>query len=171
MWNQSSNLSYEQALIRATKYCAYQERYQLQVKQKLVELKVERKDIDPIICYLIEHNYLNEQRFASTYARGKVRIKHWGKQKVKAQLKYFGLSENCIQQALKEIDLMEYLKILALALERRLAQGKGPDDWSQRQDARQYLITRGFESDKIDEVINTHYASEEKKQTTTGIRS
>jgi regulatory protein len=163
MCNQNSNLSYEQALIRATKFCAYQERYQQQVKQKLSDLRVDRKDIDAIICYLIEHNYLNEQRFACAYARGKLRIKHWGILKIKAQLKYLGLSDNCINQALQEIDAMEYLTILNQQLVRRLEHKKMADNWTQQQDARQYLMARGFEPNKVDDIIKTHYANKEKE--------
>jgi regulatory protein len=149
--------------VRATKFCAYQERYQQQVKQKLSELKVDQKDIDAIICYLIEHNYLNEQRFACAYARGKLRIKHWGMQKIKDQLKYFGLSDNCIKQALQEIDSTEYRTVLKQELVRRLAHKKIADVWTQHQDARQYLIAKGFESNKVDDIINAHYANKEKE--------
>lgn len=162
MFNQSQNLSYEQALLRATKYCAYQERYQQQVRQKLIELRASKHDIDAIICYLLEHNYLNEQRFASAYARGKLRIKHWGKQRIQSQLKFFGLSDNCIKHALKELDQDEYLNILKLEFIRRLERQNLSDRWKQMQDARQYLISRGFEAQCIDEVIKKCKDDEEK---------
>ena len=45
-------------------YCAYQERCHQEVIQKLRQLKMIPSAIDRIIGYLIEHNYLNETRFA-----------------------------------------------------------------------------------------------------------
>ncbi len=164
MFNQSQNLNYEQALIKATKYCAYQERYQQQVRQKLLELRVNKENIEAIICYLLEHNYLNEQRFASAYARGKLRIKHWGKQRIQSQLKFFGISDNCIKQALKELDQNEYLDILKLEFIRRIVHQNLGNNWMQIQDARQYLISRGFEGHSVDDQIKKHKEDEEKNK-------
>jgi regulatory protein len=143
----------ELALIRATKYCAYQERYQQQVRNKLFELSVHSNDIEDIITYLIEHNFLNESRYAICYARGKMRIKHWGIQKIKAQLKNFGITEYCIKQAIKELDLDEYENILKLEIEKKLSKSKFSVKWMKEKETKMYLIGRGFENQLIDEIL------------------
>jgi regulatory protein len=150
-----SYLPKEVALLKATRYCAYQERYQQQVRQKLSELAVEPNDIEIIIVYLIEHNYLNEERYAAVFARGKMRIKHWGLQKIKSQLKLFGISDYCIKAAINAIDKEEYYRILNVEVEKKIRKSKLNIDWMKERETKMYLMGRGFESDLIEEVLKS----------------
>ena len=103
------HLTKEQALQKLKHYCAYQERCHSEVKEKLFNLGVWKKEHDEIISTLIEENYLNEERFAIAYAGGKWRVKHWGRVKIKYELKQKQVSEYCIKKALMAIDNDEYL--------------------------------------------------------------
>ena len=47
--------------------------------------------IDLLIIELIQFNFLNEERYARSFARGKFRIKKWGKLKIRMALKKRGL--------------------------------------------------------------------------------
>jgi regulatory protein len=152
-----SYLPKELAIIRATKYCAYQERYQQQVRNKLYELSVHSNDVEDIITFLIEHNFLNESRYALSYARGKMRIKHWGVQKIKAQLKHFGITDYCIKQAIQALDLDEYEKILKIEIEKKLRKSKFNVKWMREKETKTYLIGKGFESQLIDEVLKAGF--------------
>ncbi|MFQ3349694.1 MAG: regulatory protein, partial [Candidatus Arcticimaribacter sp.] len=62
-----------------------------------------------IIGKLITDNYLNETRYAQSYARGKFRIKKWGKIRILSQLKFCGISAWNIKKGMQEIDSGEYL--------------------------------------------------------------
>lgn len=93
-------------------YCAYQERCHQEVIQKLHQFKMIPSAIDRIIGYLIEHNYLNETRFAKSFARGKFRIKKWGKERLLRELKQRNISSYNIRLALKEIPEDDYLKTI-----------------------------------------------------------
>ena len=108
----NKNLTKEQALQKLKHYCAYQDRCHSEVKEKLYHLGVWKKDHDPIIAALVEENYLDEERFAIAFAGGKFRIKHWGRVKIKYELKQKQVSDYSIKKALKQIDEGEYLKIL-----------------------------------------------------------
>lgn len=90
-------------------YCAYQERCHEEVIQKLKSLNMIPQAIDSIIGHLLEHNFLNEERFARSFARGKFRIKHWGKVRIVRELKARQISRYNIDAALKEIDEEEYI--------------------------------------------------------------
>lgn len=90
-------------------YCAYQERCHKEVSEKLYSLGIGRDDADEIIVYLINNNFLNEERFAQSFARGKHRIKFWGKVRIVNELKFRNISQRNINTALKEIDPDEYL--------------------------------------------------------------
>jgi regulatory protein len=105
-------LTKEQALQKLKHYCAYQERCHSEVKEKLYSLGVWKKDHDEIIASLIEENYLNEVRFAIAYAGGKLRVKQWGRVKIRYELKQKQVSDYCINKALKQIHEEAYMAVL-----------------------------------------------------------
>lgn len=83
---QQKLLSQEQIIKKLESYCAYRERCESEVKQKLVALKVEAGEVDFYLQYLIENNLLNENRFIDAYTRGKFNSKSWGRRKIAAAL-------------------------------------------------------------------------------------
>lgn len=103
-----SYLSLEQAKTKLEHFCAYQERCHSEVTTKMYNLKIAIKFHDEIIVYLIEHNFLNEERFARSFARGKHRISYWGKNRIISELKLRQISSILIKKALEEIDDSEY---------------------------------------------------------------
>lgn len=101
------------ALQKAEQYCAYQERAQQEVRNKLYDWGLWPDAIEQIIANLIEGNFLNEERFARQYAKGKFSQKGWGRIKIKQALKFKRIPEKLIQKALKEIDGDDYTKRLS----------------------------------------------------------
>lgn len=147
-------LTPKQALPKIKQFCAYQERCHKEVKEKLFELGLRVDEIDEIIVVLIEENYLNEARFATQYTLGKYRIKHWGKNKIKYELKQKEISPYNINQAFKEIDFDEYYKILLKVAAKHLSlQSKG-NAAIKKQKTIQFLIQKGFEMDLIKEAMD-----------------
>lgn len=98
----------EQVKRKLEHYCAYQERCHAEVESKLYALKVPRSYHAQIMVYLIEENYLNEQRFAVSFARGKHTISYWGKRRIELELKQRNISAYLIRFALNEIDEQVY---------------------------------------------------------------
>lgn len=134
-------------------FCAYQERCHEEVKSKLFELKCPYEDIDEYILYLIENDFLNEMRFAEQYSLGKFRLKKWGRNKIRYQLKSKKISEYCIKYALSKIDEHEYDMTLSNLFEKKLEELKGEKNlFILQKKIYQYLIQKGYESD----LINTH---------------
>lgn len=134
-------------------WCAYQERSQNEVRQKLYEYRLEPEAVDSIIIDLIEEKFLNEERFAMAFASGKFRIKHWGRNKIKMGLKQHRVSDYCIKKALKSIDGDEYEKILERVLEKKIRLTKGSDSKKKYYAVLNYAMARGFESDLIIEQL------------------
>ena len=137
-------------------YCAYQERCHKEVNEKLKQMGMIPMVIDQIISDLIRENYLNELRFAEAFARGKFRIKKWGKSRIVSALKQRNISDYCIKKALKEIPQEEYLQTFhELALKKGLSLQENTLDVQKRK-LMQYLQYRGWESaliyDKIKEL-------------------
>ncbi|MBI5372828.1 MAG: RecX family transcriptional regulator [Sphingobacteriales bacterium] len=146
-------LSKEQALQKLKHYCAYQERCHSEVKEKLYSLGVWKKDQDEIISTLIEENYLNEERFALAFAGGKWRVKHWGRVKIKYELKQKQVSDYCIKKALKQIEEEEYLTVLRKLAEERYASLKSDQYLVRKKKTMDHLMARGFETELVRQVV------------------
>lgn len=143
----------EEATKRMERYCAYQERCHQQVHGKLREMRMIPEAIDQIVTHLISENYLNEERFAKAFARGKFRIKHWGKNRITAELKSRDISKFNIAIALREIEDQEYYQSLNELAEKRLRQITRLQLVKKRRKLADYLLYRGWESHLVYEKI------------------
>ncbi|MDT0606575.1 regulatory protein RecX [Croceitalea rosinachiae] len=141
------------SIIEATKklerYCAYQDRCHKEVIDKLKGMRMIPEAIDQIVIHLIQKNYLNEERFAKSFARGKFNIKKWGKNRIINELKLRQISRFNIATALKEIDTQTYDDTLDVLAKKRLAQLTESDIQKKRKKLADYLLYRGWESDLV----------------------
>lgn len=134
-------------------YCAYQDRCHKEVVQKLRQMGMIPAAIDQLMGGLIAENYLNEMRFAQSFARGKFRIKHWGKNRIKRELQLRDISAYCIQAGLKEIDPQDYLASFHSLAEKKGASLNHLPLAQQRKKLADYLFYRGWESTLVYEKI------------------
>lgn len=149
MWYKKK-LTPEQAWQKAKLYCAYQERCHLEIKEKLYSFGLSRKDAEAIISRLIEEDYLNEERFAIAYARGKFRMKHWGRVKISYELRQKHISGDCIKNAIKQIEEEQYLKVLKKLADDKTEELKDEqNDLIRRKKVLDYLLQKGYERDLI----------------------
>lgn len=150
----TKKLTKEQALQKLKHYCAYQERSHSEVKEKLNNLGVWKKDQDIMIAQLIEEGYLNEERFAIAFAGGKFRIKRWGRVKISYELKQKQVSAYNIKKALNQIDESDYLNTLQkLHKERWNSLKEEKDKLTRLAKTRNYLLQKGYEAEIVKEVM------------------
>jgi len=147
------------ALVKAESYCAYQERSQQEVRNKLYDWGLWKDDVENIISELIQNNFLNEERFANAYVSGKFNIKKWGKIKIKQGLKLKKVPDKMIMKALNTIDYDEYLKVILAAAEKKAAVLTEKDKYKRKYKLMTYLLGKGFESNLISEVLNDNNLS------------
>lgn len=145
----------DEALKRLENYCVYQERCHKEVEEKLVEMRLIPEAKEKIILHLIENNFLNETRFALAFARGKFRIKKWGKQRITRELKLRNISAYNIKAALEQISYDEYEATLNELAQQRLQQITEKNKYKKRKKLADYLLYRGWESDLVYEKITT----------------
>ena len=138
-------ISKEEALKKLQRYCAYQDRCHKEVRTKLLDLGVYGHDLEEVIVALIEDNFLNEERYAKSFVRGKLRMKHWGKNKILRELKMKNISAYCIKKGMEEIEEEEYHQILENLVEKKDRLTKEPDRFKKRKKLADYAIRRGFE--------------------------
>ena len=156
--NNVKSYTVEEAKRKLESYCAYQGRCHKEVVNKLRDMKMIPLAIDTIIAHLIAHNFLNEERFAKSFARGKFNIKKWGKIRIVRVLKFREISRFNIQTALKEISEEDYYKTLHALAEKRANQITEKDRFKKKKKIVDYLLYRGWEShlvyDKVNELID-----------------
>ncbi len=146
-------LDYKSALKKAGDFCAYQERSQQQVRDKLYSYGLHQDEVEEAVSELIVQGFLNEERYAIAYAGGKFRMKGWGRMKIKQGLKFQKISEYCIKKGMDEIDPdVYYEKLLELAA-KKINSMKSDNEYLIKGKATQYLVGRGFESDLVREAI------------------
>ncbi|MEJ5996275.1 regulatory protein RecX [Pedobacter sp. Du54] len=150
------NLDKKTALLKAESWCAYQERSQQEVRDKLYEWNLFPNEVEEVIAELISTNFLNEERFAHAYTSGKFKIKKWGKLKIKQGLKLKKVPDKLIQKALNGIQMDEYLAILLASAIKKEATINEKDSLKKKYKLISYLQNKGFENDLIFDVLKAN---------------
>jgi regulatory protein len=141
------------ALAKAEHYCAYQERSQQEVRDKLYEWGLWTDAVENIITLLIGSNFLNEERFAKAYTKGKFNQKGWGRIKIKQGLKFKRVPDVLIKKALQTIDASAYFNALEQVIMKKSASLTEKDPYKRKYKLQQYALGRGYETDLIAEVL------------------
>lgn len=141
------------AYAKAEHFCAYQERAQQEVRDKLYEYGLHQSAVENIISTLITEGFINEERFARAYALGKFNQKGWGKIKIKQGLKFKKVPDVLIKKALQGIPDDDYLQMLQKILTKKAALLTGKNDWKRQYTLKQYALSRGYEGDIILDVL------------------
>lgn len=145
----------EEARSRMERYCAYQERCHKETVQKLREMRMIPDVIDIIVFHLIQHDFLNETRFAQSFARGKFRVKKWGRNRIISELKFRDISAFNIKIALKEIPENSYLSTFEELVKKRLLQLSAETNLpKKKKKLADYLLYRGWEPNLVWEKVN-----------------
>ena len=129
-------------------YCLYQERYIREVKNKLFSYKVSSKLTENIVEYLIDNDYLNEERYTKMFVQGKLRIKKWGRIKLKYELKLKGVDINIIEDKINNINEEEYINYFNEFSTNKIKFLKGTKDQKKRSFIN-YFTYRGWENNLI----------------------
>ena len=143
--------SLEELKTRLERYCTYQERCHQEVKNKLLQLGAYRETSDAVISHLIQHDYLNETRFAVHYVRGKFSIKKWGKKRIVNELKLRKITTYNIDKGLKQISEKDYQNTFDTLAQKRWENLKKKKESIEKRKKKwvQYLQYRGWENDLI----------------------
>ena len=147
------NYTFEEIKHKLEYYCSYQDRCHKEVEDKLYSFSVSQSEKDEILTYLIENNFINEERFAQSFVRGKHNYKFWGKNRIVNELKFRNISSRIITIALKEIPEETYLENFHRLAEKNwetIATPKGPKRNKKFVD---FLLRKGYETSLIYEKL------------------
>jgi regulatory protein len=150
----SPSYSFEQALVKMEAWCAYQDRCLFEVQNKLDSWKIDCTTQEKIIEKLILNRFLDENRFVESFISGKVRIKRWGRIKIKHHLFQKRVDKKLIEQGLKNIDQEIYWDNLIALANRKSSEIKPAEDpWKAKQKIMTYLASKGYEQDLIYDAV------------------
>lgn len=142
---------------KAARFCAYQERTQQQVREKLIKVGLDQNDAEEILSELITEGFINEERFAKAYAGGKFRQKKWGKVKIRYELQKRGLTDYCIESGLAEIEEENYIYTALELIENKGNSLKAQNKYNEfefKGAIIRFMTRKGFESELIKRLLN-----------------
>jgi regulatory protein len=145
----SKRISPEEARKKILRYCAYQERAHQEVKDKLYSFGLYTSEVNELISYLITEGFLNEERYAKTFAGGKFRMKKWGRLKIIRELEAKGLTANCIKLGMREIDDTSYLQTLKKLVAKKAEEVTDENLFAKRNKVARYVIQKGYEPELV----------------------
>ena len=149
---EKKSYTFEEIKQKLVNYCVYQVRCHSEVEQKMRDFLLIPEAKDEIFLYLIKENYLNEERFTRSYIRGKFYIKHWGRNKIRINLKQKGITEKLIAKSMNEIDEQDYLDSVNKIYHDYYSKQKGMRDYQKKSKTIKHLMSKGYEYDLIMEV-------------------
>ena len=149
-------IDFKVALEKAAKYCAYQERCHWEVEKKFREWNIDDEIQDEVISELIQQNFLNEERYAKAFVRGKVNIKRWGRYKIKMELQSRHISTYSINKAIQEIDEEKYILNLQELLQKKSQTVIAQNDFEKKMKLLKFLSSKGYETEIINEQIENY---------------
>ncbi|WP_374465117.1 regulatory protein RecX [Chryseobacterium sp.] len=151
---EKKSYTFEEIKQKLVNYCVYQDRCHAEVEQKMREFLLIDEAKEEIILYLLKENYLNEERFTRSYIRGKFYIKHWGKNKIKMNLKQKQISEKLINSCFDEIDDADYEKAIRKIFDDYYSRQTGLKEYQKKNKTIKHLMSKGFEYEKIIDIFD-----------------
>ena len=146
-------LSPDQVLDKMAKFCAYQERCIKDVKDKLKTYDIAEEEKNKILDYLLDNRFVNDERFAKSFVRGKVNQSGWGVNKIRFHLIQKGIDKDIIEEALGQTDEETYRQRLIEILKAKAKTVKAASDYEKKRKLAAYAMQKGFEGSLIWEVL------------------
>ena len=109
-------------LDKLEQYCASQERCNFDVRTKMMKLKVAENDYNRIIEKLTLDGFINEERFARSFVRGKINYKKDGKTKIRYKLNQKHIPSQIIETVLADFQDEIYMQNIERLVERKWIQ-------------------------------------------------
>ena len=146
-------LTPDQVLDKMAKYCAYQERCVKEVCDKLRTFDIAEEEKTKILDYLLDNRFVNDERYAKAFVRGKVNQSGWGVNKIRFHLIQKGIDKDIIDEALGQTDEEAYRQRLIDILKTKAKTVKADSDFEKKRKLAAYAMQKGFEGSLVWETL------------------
>lgn len=154
----AKTLDTKKALERAQRLCSLQEKCTADILLKLNQWGISHDDALSIINELVESKFIDEHRFALSFARDKANINHWGPKKIEMALRAKRINNDTIQQALEDVEPLTDNKTLGNLLGKKLKTLKYKNAYDLKTKLLRFGVSRGFNYNnvlsEVDKILN-----------------
>lgn len=147
-------MTYEQALGRMAALCSTAEHCESEIREKLQRAALTETDIQRIVDYLYDEQYMDTARYCRAFAHDRLRFAHWGRVNIQQSLRQRGLPESDIRHALDDLPSDEYSRVLEGLLEQKARSLHDEDDYTRRGKLIRFAAGRGFTIDEVLHALN-----------------
>jgi regulatory protein len=151
--DQVDKKEFSKARNKAFKLLSYRERTIKEIEDRLEKKEFEEKVIKAVVDFLLDNDYLNEERFAEMWIRSRKNNHPRGRKLIYKELKNKGVNQKIINNALdkylskeEEIEMAKYLK------DKWLRRRTEEDSSSYK--LKNYLANKGFRYDLVYQVTD-----------------
>ncbi len=148
------SLLFNITLQRMKLLCSKQEKCSNEIKFKLEQEEIEEQEIEKMIILLSEENFINDERYAKSFAHDKLKFNKWGKIKIQHHLRQKGIPDTYISNALEKIDSTEYRQILMAEMAKKYKLLRSSDKYESKSRLMRFGQSRGFETELIFKIID-----------------
>ena len=150
-------LNTAEAKAKLMHYCAYQERCHKEVRSKLLDLGIYHEQLEEVMSFLIEEDFLNEERYAQAFAGGKFRQKQWGRIKILRAFEQRDISAYCIKKGMAEIEEDQYQDTMNTLIQKKFESTTEDDIFVKRRKVAEAIIRKGYEPDLVWKELKSEY--------------
>lgn len=144
----------QEAFQRAAVICSKAEKSSGSIFRKLKEWELSEEEALPVIKKLQSEKFIDDERYARSYAQDKFRFNKWGKIKIAYNLRAEKIETRLIDNALDEIDDEEYYAVLEELLASKNQGIRSVNLYDKKAKLFRFARGRGFETDLIYSVLN-----------------
>lgn len=146
----------KELLAKLEKYCAYQERCHFEVRQKAWSIGLIGGDVDLAMLHLLQHNFLNEERFVALYVRSKINQKKWGSIKIEQALRIKRIEAKLIQKELNRVEEKVWIKNANHLAKKYITEKKVElSTWKGNRRLASHLISKGYLPYIVERVVKS----------------
>ena len=151
------SISKKDALSAAMKLCSKEERCASDVRKKLEDWGLHHAEMDEVIDHLIANKYIDEKRYACSFANDRYRFNKWGRLKIRQAMHLKQIDPVSAEQALAEIDETDYLLVFREEMEKKMRSIHEGTEVEKKAKLYRFGASRGFENDLIYKLLDEYF--------------
>ncbi|MDR2882165.1 MAG: RecX family transcriptional regulator [Alistipes sp.] len=143
-----------EALASLMRLCSRAEKSSGDARRLMRGWGVAPSDAERVLAELTAKRFIDDERYANAYTRGKMRASGWGAHKIRAALAAKGIPRELIDNALRElIDPDAQSVRLEKQLERKIARVKAATPYELRTKLTRYALSLGYDYETAAEAV------------------
>jgi regulatory protein len=153
MESSRQQLSYKEAVAKASEICSHAEKCSYDVELKCREWQLSREETTKLISYLVQEKFIDQQRYATSFVHDKFRFNKWGKIKLSYTLRQKQIEDKYIREAIASLPDDEYRNVLNDLLTTKAKTVKEKDPYTRRNKLLAFAQSKGFGVDEALKLI------------------